>query len=341
MKFSTVLLSGLLASSQFIVSVSSHSVYYEEFKALKNAPKTHMLFDQDVDGGSHTTQCNLEMYRPVGSNFEDLAIYGWLDQVRRFIALGNIHRIIAMGKELSWFNHILQAGLCDINADLLIVTPETMPSLYDYVETLSKKAKIATPVVFVSLKQGFFKTFSRKMLMFTGSIVIGQQILHDVSDEELEALVAQQIGHIKYHHYNKNFLLQAAAAYGVAHLVFSKEYENKFLTWFVIPALTSVIMNKRFERQADTFACKQAGKSNGIIAFYERLQAKDHARAAEFGAVSHIIQENAAELPMLTYIGLMMNYYLAKAEHCVAGVYNQFAYPSSQARIHAAQKHIS
>ena len=53
MKLFSILVSGLLVSSQFIISGGSDSVYYQEFKALKKAPITRGLFDEDVDGGSH------------------------------------------------------------------------------------------------------------------------------------------------------------------------------------------------------------------------------------------------------------------------------------------------
>lgn len=347
MKFFKVVLSCLLVASPLMVSASEYSVYYEEFKALKNAPKTKVLFEQDVDGGSHTNQCNLEMYRPFSitpDNIEDLGSFTNLDLTRRALSLGTIQRNIAMGKALSLFNQVLQIGLCDINADLIIVTPQTMPSLYNYVNTLSKKAKIQTPVVFISLKEGFFKTFSRKILMFAGSIVIGQRVLHDVSDEELEALVAQQVGHIKYNHYNQTYLLQAAASWAVFNLVCDNNKSicnNRLFAWFIVPALTTLLIGKRFEKQVDKFVCKHAGKSNGIIAFYERLQGIDQARAAEFDTISRTIKDNAANLPILTYIVLMMHYYFAKAEDCVTKVYNKFAYPSYQSRIDAANDFLS
>jgi len=342
-KICMALLAGLLVASQCVVSASDHSVYYEEFKALKKSPSTQLLFDEDIDGGSHTTQCNLEMYRPTFLDSEDLGVFTLFDQCRRQLSLGSIQRNIAIGKELSLLDQFLQAGLCDINADLIIVTSETMPALYNYVESIAKKAKISTPVVFVSLKKGFFKAFSRKILMFTGSVVIGQELLHDVSDEELEALVAQQIGHIKYHHTNKMFLLKAAAACCVYYAL-NKDmglYNNRLLKWFIIPALSSLIVSKRFEKHADMFACNGAGKSNGLIKFYERLQEKDKVRAAEFGVLSHVIQENAADLSMLTYINLMAQYYLAKIEHSATETYNKFAYPSHQARIDSAKKYLS
>src|SRR2546430_146055 len=150
MKLFSILVSGLLVSSQFIVSGGSDSVYYKEFKALKKAPA----------------------------------------------------------------------------------------------------------------KKGFFKAFSRKVLMFAGSIVIGQQLLHDLSDEELEAQVAQQIGSIKHNHSNKRFLLQCIALLGTELLLQQSNnmslVNHRLLRWIAIPGLISCILGKRFANQADSFACEVA-----------------------------------------------------------------------------------
>jgi|GEM_PF-1480765 len=364
MKFCRVLLSGLLITSSFILSASNHGVYYNELKNLKKAPITKALFDEDLDGGSSTTQCNLGMYRPIFCNDNDLVSLLHFDELRRVLSLGSIQRNIAIGKEISFLNQLLQVGLSDINADLVIVTAETMPSLYNYVDSLAKKANISTPVMFVSLKKEFVKAFSRKVCMFTGSIVVGQQLLHDLSDEELEAVIAQQIAHIKYHHSNKKFFLNftvatVCVALLVAQLLFKQgdgtnglkidlnleismsSLNSRLFSWFAIPVLSSLICSKRFEKQVDMFACKEAGRSDGLIKFYERLQGKDQLRATEFDVVSKILQDNAADINILTYLGLNMQYYLAKAEHCIVGTYNKFAYPSHEARIAVAKEYLA
>lgn len=338
MKLFRILLSGLLISSQF-VSADSHSIYYQEFKALKNNPTTSILFDEELDGGSYTNQCNLEMYRPW---MGDIGYFAQADQLRRALSLGAINRDIATAKQLSFFKLLLQRGLSDADADLIIVTPETMPALYDYVADIAQKANIATPVVFISLKQGLFKTFSRKICMFTGSMVIGQQLLHDVSQEELEALVAQEIGRIKHNHTNKKFVLDIAVM--TAFLMAVKEnktiFKSKFIGYFMVPALSYLILGKWFEKQADTFASEVAKKADGLIKFYQRLQMRDQARDAGFDTAFRTINENATQMSMLAYICIMMNYYLAKAEVCAAKLYNKYAYPSHEERIAAAQQYL-
>jgi len=322
MKLSTIFLTGLLISSHLTVSTSNHGIYYSELKALKKAPETKALFEQDVDGSSRTTQHNLGMYNPTFLDNGERRLFSQWDKMRRTLSLGNIKRQITISKELSFIDSILIMGLCGQNDDLIIVTDETMPALYNYVSSLSEKAKIAMPFLFISLKN--FSTFSRKILAFRSSIVIGQQLLHDVSDEELEALVAQQIGHIKYYHTNKKALVNGIALLGC-----------------VIPALSSLLVSKRFAKEADMFTSEVAEKANGLITFYERLEAKDQLRMAEYDEVSKMLTENAANIPMLSYLILIIGYYMAETERCVEEIYNKFAYPSHQERIDAAKKYLA
>jgi hypothetical protein len=323
MKLSTTFLTGLLLSSHLIVSTSNHGIYYSELKALKKAPETKALFEQDVDGSPRTTQYNLGMYNPTFLDNGERVLFSQWNKIRKALSLGNIKRQIMISKELSFIDSILIVGLCGQNDDLIIVTKETMPALYDYISSLSKKAKIVTPFLFISLKN--FSISSRKILTFRSSVVIGQQLLHDVSDEELEALVAQQIGHIKYYHTNKKAMVNGVA----------------LAAGFIIPALSSLLISKRFAKQADMFASEVAGKANGLIKFYERLEANDQLRMAEYDEVYKMLTKNAANIPTLSYLILIIGYYMAKIERCVEDVYKKLAYPSNQERIDATKKYLA
>lgn len=321
MKLSTIFLTGLLISSHLTASASNHGIYYSELKALKKAPETKALFEQDVDGSSHQTQYNLGMYDPTFLDNGERGLFSQWDKTRKTLSLGNIKRQITISKELSFIDSILIMGLCGPNDDLIIVTDKTMPALYNYVSSLSKKAKIAMPFLFISLKN--FSTSSRKILGFKGSIVIGQQLLHDVSDEELEALVAQQVGHIKYYHTNKTAMVNGIA-----------------LVACIIPVLSSLLVSKRFAKEADIFASKVARKANGLIKFYERLGAKDQLRMVEYDEVYKMLMENAANIPMSSYLILIAGYYIAQTECYIEEIYNKWAYPSHQERIDAAKKYL-
>lgn len=324
MKLSTIFLTALLISSHAIISPHNHGIYYSELKAFKNAPETKALFEQDVDGSSRTTQYNLGVHNPtfLENGERELFSYSKCDRIKRTLSSGNIKRQIMISKGLSFIQSLLIIGLCGKNDDLVIVTDKTMPALYNYVRYLSKKAKITTPFIFISLKN--FSTFSRKILGFRGSIVIGQQLLHDVSDEELEALIAQQIAHIKHNHSNKKILINGLG-----------------LCACLPPALSSLLMSKRFAQEADMFVSEVARKAHGLIVFYKRLEAKDQLKKIEYNEVSQMLTENAIHMPTLSYLILTIGYYLAKTERYIEKIYNQLAYPSHQERIDAAKKYVA
>src|SRR5204863_3535554 len=56
--------------------------------------------------------------------------------------------------------------------------------------------------------------------------------------------------------------------------------------------INRLIENKKFEKEADEFACKVVGKSEGLIQFFEYLLAKEKAREDEFITIYNVLQSN-------------------------------------------------
>ena len=84
-----------------------------------------------------------------------------------------------------------------------------------------------------------------------------------------------------------------------------------------------------------------AGKANGLIKFYKRLEAKEQLRIPERDKVSKMLVENAAHIPTPSYLTLMATYYVAEIKYCISGFYNYLAYPSHRERIDAAKKYLT
>lgn len=324
MKLSTIVFSGLLISSHLIISTSNHGVYYNELKALKKAPETKALFDEEAHGG-----------------------------------LSAIQRDITIYKELTFFQRWVRSDF--LGLDVIIVTPATMPRLYAYVETVCQKAEIVMPTIFVTRKEGFFNAFAQKLLVSTGGIVVGQQLLHDVSDEELEAVVAHEIGHIMHNHVNKmmclsifkwiiydrlcNFFIQLPANWTGTDL--GKATLKSIVAYNIASLVPSLIINKRFEKEADAFAC-ECGKSDGIIKFFERLEQKWQSREGEFDVTYDLLQQNKADIIGIGYSFLALRYYMARSGHAVLKAFRSLyhdtflgAHPSNQARIDAAKEYLA
>jgi Zn-dependent protease with chaperone function len=333
----SIFLSGLLAIHCLMGAedTSNHGRYYAELQALKESHDTKIMFDKDAHQG-----------------------------------LATIERDIITRKNLTQFQRFTR-GLF-LLLDAVLVTPETMPLLYEYVDGICKKANITTPTIFITRQDWFFNAFAQKLLMSTGGIMIGQKLMKEVSDETLEAVVAHEVGHIEHNHVNKMLALSLLLEwpiylYLMAELrkcvannesiqkFVSKNGMNDFFTWYCMYSIAStisslvpaLIINKRFEKEADAFACEN-GKAKGIIEFFALLLEKDQLREEEFVTVYDLLQKNKSELSFLDYYRLMLRYYLAQGGHMYIKAFKTLyhetfwgAHPSPEARIKAAQDYLA
>jgi Zn-dependent protease with chaperone function len=281
-------------------------------------------------------------------------------------ALAAIQRDITIYKNLTFFQRFVRNSF--LACDVVIVTPETMPLLYGYVNDICKKANIKTPTVFISRKDGFFNAFAAKLLVSSGAIVIGQRLMKEVSDEGLEAVVAHEIGHIKHNHVNKTialrvinliilnaFIVQMPAAQpylpNAQDLIqqnFIKFYAKLYLWIAALNTFEAFIINKRFEKEADRFAYEANGKAKGIIEFFELLLKKEALNEADFVTIREMLTDNKQSLRFIGYYELIVRYYLAKLGHNISNCYRKFyhetfwgAHPSHKARIAAAEEYLA
>lgn len=335
MKFSRIFLSGiiLLLQSMVLVCVAAdnHGIYYAELEAFKNAPVTKLMFDEDAHVG-----------------------------------LSEIQRDIITYKKLTNFQRFVRADFLAL--DVIIVTPEIMPHLYEYVDGICKKACIITPTIFITRQDGFFNAFAQKLLMSTGGIVIGQKLIKELSDDAIEAIIAHEIGHIKYNHINKMLALWVGQIIATMKLCQVLKIElmitkfdspdamlklyaycaKVFAIAYVLSYISPLIINKRFEKEADKFAYEANGKGKGIIEFFELMLKKDQLREEEFASVYELLQQNKSNLSTFDYYELVVRYYLAKFEQSYTNFYKKIyyetfigAHPSPEARIAAAKEHLA
>ncbi|HMK33006.1 MAG TPA: M48 family metallopeptidase, partial [Nitrosopumilaceae archaeon] len=295
--FSSMFLSGVLTVSCMLSAIEPQGRYYAELIALKNAPDAKIMFDEDSHEG-----------------------------------LATIQRDINISKNLTPFQRFVRSAF--IALDVVVVTPDTMPLLYSYVDGICQEANIATPTVFISRKDGFFNAFAQKLLMSTGGIIVGQKLMKEVSDDALEAIVAHEIGHIKHNHINKmlalhvvSFILfrmianQSNAGANFVHQMDHDWARGRYINWYckyklvmepVLSTFESFVINKRFEKEADAFACDN-GKASGLIELFELFLKKDQLREEEFVTVYELLQKNKADLSTNDYYSLIANYYLFRA----------------------------
>ncbi|MFI5333329.1 MAG: M48 family metallopeptidase [Candidatus Babeliales bacterium] len=297
---------------------SRNSKYQQEFEAFKNNPEYKPIFDEDAPR-----------------------------------ALRNIHQNIEIYKRLSFVQRFARSLM--LLQDVVIVTAEGMPKLHGYIETICKKNDIIMPTVFVTRENGIFNAFAQKLLWSTGAVLIDAKLIKETSAQELEAVIAHELGHIKYNHVNKlmgiHFASLAASYMIIKKLQSQGQHRPGYITFYIASELaallTPLIVNKRFEKQADEFAF-QATHDNGqgLIELFEHFENKDQAYNDHFDLTYNALQDNKSELGTLNYLSFMTSYYLAKGGNALTNAYKWIyhntplgMHPSHEERIKAVHRY--
>src|SRR5579871_6779257 len=109
MKHAFLFLSGLFAIISITIAADApHGRYYAELESFKKASESRLMFDEDAHQG-----------------------------------LAKIQRDIITYKNLTSFQRFVRSIFFAL--DVVMVTPETMPLLYTYIDDICKKTCIATP----------------------------------------------------------------------------------------------------------------------------------------------------------------------------------------------------
>ncbi len=298
--FALGLILSLAISLSINAGVMSAGVYKQEYKALKEG-SYKFIFDKYVNGSLKDIQRDIHNYGELS--------YGERWHRTLFLAIGG-----------------------------LVITSETMPKLYGYVDTMCKEQKIKTPTIFILPREGFFNAMAQKLLgETTGGIIIGQDLVLESSDEELEAIVAHEIGHIKHDHVRKNVLTAVSLGlvsyagfymlgkkYGLVkdQFYYSELTEQEairnvisFLAAVTGGILSKLVIGKRFEREADEFAYKTMGKGKGLAQFFENLQQKDKQRDIDFDDTYALLQDKKSNIDFFGSANLNLRYHWAKMWH--------------------------
>lgn len=186
--------------------------------------------------------------------------------------------------------------------------------------------------------------------------MIGQEFFYEVSDQEIEAIIAHEIGHIKYNHVNKSILVLIQATMLARNLIgkFKRnsmiihplEYKaRQFALCSATRMIHSLIIGKSFERQADEFAYKVMGRGKGFIRFFERMEEEDRKKEADFVETYGIIENSKDNLRLIDRALLKTRYYFALVEDkAFTWIYHNTrlgAHPSHEERIKAAKKYLA
>lgn len=289
--------------------------YKKELELFKNKEDLKLAFDEEANSFIRGIQSNIR-------NYQNLSPYSRLA----------LNSIMALG--------------------VVVVTQESMPKLYTYIDSLCAQNNIPMPAVFVTLNSKYFNAFACKILTSYGGIVIGQDILNQCSEEEIEAVVAHEIGHIKHNHINKN--LSVALLSFIITICVSKKMNigKNLLSGYILKTsidslIAALIVGKKFEKEADTFACDRAKKAAGLIAFFKRLEQKEQKEGADFDCLKADLLASKDIMRESDYRALWLDYYLAKGIHLgskgLGWIYHNTPFgphPSHLDRIAMAQEYL-
>lgn len=299
--------------------------YKEELENFKKLPEYEIIFNEDADPLLRALNRDIE-------NYKELTL---LQRIARF-------EILAL--------------------DTIVVTADTMPKLYAYIDGMCKEIGIKTPTIFITVEKGFLNAMALKLLMSTGAIVLGQKILKETNDRELEAVIAHEIGHIKHNHVNKmlGLLIPSAVAIQAAKYYFFNRFNllpksNKYLYWaadieltmFIAGLITNFIINKKFEKEADEFAYRDMGDGEGLKEFFELLQKRELKTDEDFATTYVKLQESESKIGSSDYNSLKIDYYMAKGFNYLDKAFRWLYYntsfgphPSPEARIKTIQAYL-
>lgn len=249
MKMRNLLLSIAFLFSGIAQAEQEAYLYKQEFAQIKENPELKNLFEKNM--------------LPMPHNLER--------QMQNFAAIPN------------WWHRV--ACYFFLSQDVIVVTQKNMPYLHAFVDSLAKKADVQTPYIFIGINEGVLNACAAKFLKGIGGILVDQKMLNELTDKQLEAVIAHEMGHIKYEHINKmialgvpTFFVSLYLSHKAMNFAKSKLPDNKVCSWGywlcgglryiglheysigVLSALLttyltkSVVIGKKFERQADTFA---------------------------------------------------------------------------------------
>jgi STE24 endopeptidase len=173
------------------------------------------------------------------------------------------------------------------------LTPIDNEGLKERITALAKNVKIKVENVF---KFNMSKNTKKANAAFTGlgktkRIILGDTLLDNFSDDEIETVIAHELGHYKKKHIVKNIIFGTITSFLTLFII---AYLYKLsLDWFNFSSITQIaalpllaiwsmligiiqtplgnILSRKYEYQADEYAIKETGNSEVFVRALEKL----------------------------------------------------------------------
>lgn len=291
-----------------------------------------------------STEDSVQTYKTELKSFKESEDYESLFNKKMPFELRVIQADVENCKELT-FSQRFQESIFINLFDGIVATGKTMPKLYKYIENICNQANMPMPLIFIPIHEGLFNAMAKKLFFNSGAILIGQDIINECDDNELEAVIAHEIGHIKNNHTNKMFFTQLVSYLAIKYLaeLCLTDTHIPYLAILAASSIPSRLLSKRFERQADEFACS-CGKTEGLIKLFEKVEKKHNEIDAMYDKTKHLITKNKDGLSTISYYLLLARYYCEKVGQIISKAINKSiigSHPSPKERIKFVEDYIA
>ncbi len=173
------------------------------------------------------------------------------------------------------------------------ISPLEDEELKSRVEKLAKDAGLKLKAVF---KFNMSKNTKKANAAFTGigkskRILLGDTLLDNFNNDEIETVLAHEMGHYYHKHILKNIVLGTVTSFLTLYLI--SVFYNLSLSWFGFNSITQIsalpilslwgmligivqqplvnMLSRKYEYQADSYAIKATGKPEDFVRTLEKL----------------------------------------------------------------------
>lgn len=228
-------------------------------------------------------------------------------------------------------------------------TKEDLPKLHKFVEDLCLKHNIEKPCIVVFPDKLDVNATASQLFNQKGVITIYGGLIYSMNDEELEAVLAHEIGHIKYNHLNKKMMIYYGSLISSYMLIktclksemFDKSFQtNKYIqliTASIISRFITIKIMRKYEKQADEFSHVN-GHANGFKGFLTKTDVKQIIRN-ECEKLNNLIQNNNDPELNNAYQNTLRNLNIFASSIPIREFLDE--HPTHEERIKSAQEYLN
>lgn len=232
---------------------------------------------------------------------------------------------------------------------------DDLPMLHKFVEDICNKNNISKPFIVIPPFEGVTNAASGKLFSENGVLFIFPGMLNNTNDEELEAIIAHEIGHIKFNHVNKDLAIAiptficSTVAFSELISCYLKDFMPKIsieklekiqivgcsiaLSIMTCTIIKKIIIGRKFEEQADKFSMSH-GHANGIKSYMTKNDYK-----YSFSDTLKYIEDNKEFLSRNDYEKFMRLWKQAESINYSAEYWDE--HPTNAERVKAAEEYLN